>query len=372
MDLPTPLACVGSLNVDLIAYVPHFPKPGETLMGTHFQQGPGGKGANQAAAAALLSGLPSGCAMVGAVGSDALGADYLRADGAFVRSGVDVARVAVRGAGVCTGVAPIWVDARGENCIVVVPGANATLAAAEVEAALLLGGGGAPFSGVLAQLEVPLEATLAALRGAAAARAPAFFTPAPAPPSLPDEALALASVLIPNQGELFALTGGGAARADEPLEDALCARVALLQARGARSVVVTLGAAGALVVGAPTGAQGGAVARVRAPRVRAVDTSGAGDAFSGSLAFFAAALASARGGGGGSGGGGGGGAAVDVPFDILVDAAHRAVCVATLSVTKKGTQSSYARRADLPPELFDAAQWDDARVATFEAALPAV
>jgi ribokinase len=347
IDNAAPLLCVGSLNVDLIAYMPHFPAPGETLMGTTFQQGPGGKGANQACAAALLS--ARGCVMIGAVGDDALGADYLRAGGSFLRAGVDASHVLIR-PGVSTGVAPIWVNAEGENSIVVVPGANATLTAGEVDAAMQRAGACA---GVLVQLEVPLEATVAALRGAAAARVPSFFTPAPAPAAgLPDVALALASVLIPNRGELFSLSGGGGVTEGD---DALRARVAILQARGANSVVVTLGAEGALVVG-----QGGQSALVRAPRVTAVDTSGAGDAFSGSLAFFATALKRATteiAGAATSGGGGDGDAlgecrAVAVPFDVLVEAARRAVYVAAQTVTKKGTQSSYARRADLSQDLF--------------------
>ena len=339
IDLRAPLLCVGSLNVDLITYLPRFPGPGETLMGKTFQQGPGGKGANQACAAALLS--ARGCIMVGAVGDDALGADYLRVGGSFLQAGVDVSSVLVR-QGVSTGVAPIWVDANGENSIVVVAGANATLTAGDVDDAMRRAGA---YSGVLVQLEVPLEATVAALRGAAAARVPSYFTPAPAPPAgLPDDVLALASVLIPNRGELFSLSATES-------DDTLLERVASLQARGANSVVVTLGAEGALVVGA-----GGQSALVRAPRVTAVDTSGAGDAFSGSLAFFATALtrstddASAEGGGEGTASGG---AAVPVPFDVLVEAARRAVYVAAQTVTKKGTQSSYARREDLLQDLFN-------------------
>ena len=303
--------------------------------------------------------------MVGAVGDDPLGADYLSLSGLFVGSGVDVSRIAIA-RGVSTGVAPIWVDAKGENCIVVVPGANATLTKIAVDEALgaLLprSGGG---SGLLVQNEVPLEATMAALVHAAETHTPSFFTPAPAPAGgLPNTALALASVLIPNRGELFALAaeeGGSAGKgADESALSELYARVALLQARGAHSVVVTLGAAGAFVVGAC-----GASALVRPPKVVAVDTSGAGDAFSGSLAFFAAALRAARGAGGGAGSAA---AAVQVDFDTLVDAAQRAVCVAALSVTKKGTQRSYARRADLPGTLFDSSRvWGEADVAEFEA-----
>ena len=192
------LVCVGSLNVDLISYMPAFPAPGETILGTSFQQGLGGKGANQAAAAARLRAPGERVRMVGAVGDDALGRDYLDPAGAFAAAGVDCAGVAVA-RGVSTGVAPIMVNAAGENCIVVVPGANGRVDAALVDAALR---GGGALGGLLVQLEVPLAATLAALRAAAALRAPAFFTPAPAPPAgLADDAFfALTSVLIPNEG----------------------------------------------------------------------------------------------------------------------------------------------------------------------------
>ena len=331
------LVCVGSLNVDLVTYVPAFPLPGETVAGTSFQQGAGGKGANQAAAAARLCGAGERVRMVGAVGDDALGRDYLDPTGVFAGSGVDCAGVAtIRG--VSTGVAPIFVNAAGENCIVVVPGANGRVDAALVDAALRGGGGGAAVGGVLVQLEVPQAATLAALRAAAALRAPAFFTPAPAPPAgLADDAFfALTSVLIPNEGEARALLPGGDAAL--PLADV----AARLAARGARAVVVTRGAAGALVVCPPH-----APVAVPAPTVRAVvDTTGAGDCFSGSLAFFYARLAPPAEAGAPD-------AAVAVDFDALVEAARRAVVVAAHSVARKGAQSSYAARAELPAALFN-------------------
>ena len=363
MDPQYSIVVVGSLNVDLITYVDAFPKPGETLTGLSFQQGCGGKGANQACAAALLCADARWVYMVGAVGDDPLGKDYLRADGAFARSGVDVSRVAVV-PGVSTGVAPIWVDGNGENCIVVVPGANATLTAGGVGAALdgLL----EESCAILVQGEVPMAATAAALQRASSAGRLTFFTPAPVPPGgVPDALLALTSVIIPNRGELIALAGGAAAAAAAAAPgvgpaalDALRACAAALQARGAHSVVVTLGADGALVVGGEGGAAGG-WAHVRAPRVAAVDTSGAGDAFSGALAFFVCAW--------GAAGTAGRKELPRAPFEVLVDAAHRAVCVAALSVTKKGTQQSYSARAALTPALFERRAWGAADVAAFEA-----
>lgn len=348
------IVVVGSLNVDLITYMSRFPAPGETLMGTSFAQGPGGKGANQAAAAAALS-APNAVAMVGAVGDDSFGRDYLAA---FAASGVATDLVAVVPR-VSTGVAPIWVDASGENAIVVVPGANAHVTPDSVAAAFAR----LPYvSTVLCQLEIPHDATLAALRAAAAARAVAFFTPAPAPPGgLPDDAfLALSSVLIPNLGEARALAR---CAADAPPVHAAGA----LLSRGAGAVVVTLGSAGCLVVTLPTvapvplpsGAElaatphGSVVVRtVPAVRVaRVIDTTGAGDCFSGSLAFFYSHLAAAH--APCVVGASVGAAGVPVDWACLVEAARRAVYVAGSSVTRRGTQSSYVPRSELPACLFD-------------------
>jgi sugar/nucleoside kinase (ribokinase family) len=268
-----------------------------------------------------------------------------------------------------TGVAPITVDAAGENCIVVVPGANSCLSAGSVTASLAA----LPaLQALLVQLEVPLEATVAALSHCAAmqpAAAPSFFTPAPAPAAgLPASVWPLCSVIIPNAGEACALAG--LQRSSFP-SDALAAAAAgeELLRLGARSVAVTLGAAGVLLLQQQQQQHGGASEPcssllIAAPRVAApVDTTGAGDAFSGSLAFFymqlsrqqswlqqapvpvpvpaAAAPAPAA------------GQAAQVHWHILVEAARRAVFVAACSVTRKGTQSSYFKRAELPPALFD-------------------
>jgi ribokinase len=331
------LFVVGSLNVDLVAFMPAFPAPGETVHGTSFMQCPGGKGANQAAAAArLCGGEGEGVAMVGAVGDDALGRDYLAPGSVFAASGVDTQRVAVV-PGASTGVAPIFVNAAGENCIVVVAGANGTVSAGQVEASLA---GLGPSGGVLAQLEVPLAATAAALRAGARAGAPTFFTPAPAPAAgLPSDLLADVTVLIPNEGEARALLGGASAAL--PLADVAAA----LAARGAQAVVVTRGAHGALVV---CPASGRAPLEVPSPRVRSVaDTTGAGDCFSGSLAYFYTRLCGAR----AAAGEGGGRHALD--YEALVEATRRAVVVAAFSVTRKGAQTSYRPRAELPQALFE-------------------
>lgn len=343
------LASVGSLNVDLIAFVDHLPAAGETLLGSSFAMGPGGKGANQCACAARLAGdaeggAASSCAMVGAVGDDLFGKDYVQA---FRRSGVETALVAVL-AGQTTGVAPISVDARGENAIVVVPGANFALTPADVEAAMAR----LPaLRSVLVQLEVREAATLAALRAARARGIATFLTPAPAPPAgLDDAFFELASVIIPNAGEARQLVGSGAVAAaaagaaagTSALEAADAASAALL-ARGARVVCVTMGAAGVLL-----SARGGLRTHVPAVTVaRVVDTTGAGDAFSGALAFFYAGLSGARGAAVAADGSGG------IEWPLLVEAARRACYVAAVSVTRRGTQSSYPARAELPAALFD-------------------
>jgi ribokinase len=330
------LASVGSLNVDLIAFVDHLPAAGETLMGSAFAMGPGGKGANQCACAARLAGDAEGggsCAMVGAVGDDLFGKDYVQA---FRRSGVVTDLVAVL-PGQSTGVAPISVDAKGENAIVVVPGANFALTPADVEAALAR----LPaLRSVLVQLEVREATTLAALRAARARGIATFLTPAPAPPAgLDDAFFELASVIIPNAGEARQLVGAGAGAAaggGSVLEAADAASAALL-ARGARFVCVTLGSAGVLL-----SARGGLRAHVPAVAVeRVVDTTGAGDAFSGALAFFYAGLVGPR------------GAAAEIEWPLLVEAARRACFVAAVSVTRRGTQSSYPTRSELPAALFD-------------------
>lgn len=291
--------------MDLIAYAPRLPAPGETLMGTRFQTGYGGKGANQAVAAARLG---AAVAMVARVGGDVFGADMLAN---FAAQGIDVVRV-LRTEGVSSGVAPIAVDDAGRNAIIVVAGANALLTPADVDAA-------APAIRrarvLLCQLEVPLETSLRALTLARAAGVLTILNPAPAPEALPDAMLRVSDLVCPNESEASAITG-------IPVTDAASAEAAgrVLVGRGARAAIVTLGAAGCLYVSASE------TWRAPAPVVTAVDTTGAGDCFLGSLAFFLARAAGLR------------------------DAAIRAAAVAALSVQRPGTQTSYPYAADLPGE----------------------
>jgi len=276
---------IGSINVDLVVRAETLPGPGETVTGGTFERHGGGKSANQAVAAARAG---AAVRMIGAVGDDELGAEAL---GQLAAEGIDVSRVQRLDAP--TGVALIAVDAAGENQIAVASGANAALSEEAVEAALEGATGGV----ALLALEVPDAAVLAGARAARAAGLTVVVNPAPARP-LGDELLGLAPILTPNGGEAAALSGE-----DEPE-----AAARALAARTGAPVVVTVGADGALLV------DDGAVERIPAPRVEAVDTTGAGDAFNGALA---AELA--------------GGA-------TLADAVRSAVAVAAESVRRPGAR----------------------------------
>jgi ribokinase len=249
---------VGSLNEDVLVAVGRLPGRGETVIGRSAVVAPGGKGANQAAAAGLLG---PGVHMVGRVGEDPAGDRQLAA---LAGSRVNVSQVR-RTPGVPTGSATIPVeDGSGENLIVVVPGANAELTAEDADVDSVRRA-----SVLLLQLEVPLPTVEAAAR---AASGTVVLTPAP-PRSLPESLLELVDVLLPNEHELAQLAGADAGERS-PAELAELARSV-----AGCSVVVTLGARGALVVPAD-----GPVVVQAPPPVTAVDTTGAGDCFSGALA----------------------------------------------------------------------------------------
>jgi ribokinase len=260
---------VGSLNVDLVVRAPRLPAPGETLLGTASVTVPGGKGLNQAVASAR-HGTPT--AMVGVVGADAYGDDLLTL---ATSEGIDVSAIG-RAADDGTGVAHITVDDAGANCIVVVPRANRRVDAAHVATAEPLRHARV----VLAQLEIPLDGVAAALAAGRAVGAITILNPAPAAP-LPSDLLASCDLLVPNETEASRLTG----IATDTDDGARTAATALVEA-GAHTVVVTLGARGALWV-----ARDGSAGVVRPFPVIARDTTAAGDAFCGVLA---AALARAH------------------------------------------------------------------------------
>lgn len=283
---------VGSFMMDLVAYAPRRPNPGETLIGTGFSFAPGGKGFNQAVAAARAGALT---AMVGCVGDDDMGAQFrsmLRAEG------IDATAVQVR-PGVGTGVGLPLVEPGGQNSIVVVPRANGVVDAVQiVEAAPVI----TAATVLVLQLELAVDAALAAARLAHERGVTVILNPAPVCP-LPAELLEHVDVLVPNEGELTALTG----RPDLGPREA----AALLRDSWGLDIVVTLGERGALVV-----ATSGDVTHVPARPVRAVDTVGAGDVFCG---YLAAGLAQGLG---------------------LTRAAETANAAAAISVTRTGSAAS--------------------------------
>ncbi|MCX4608060.1 MULTISPECIES: ribokinase [Streptomyces] len=258
----THIAVLGSTNMDLVAYVAKAPQRGETVTGREFRTIPGGKGANQAVAAAHAG---SDVSMIGAVGADAFGSQ-LRTT--LEHSGVDTDHL--RTTEGPSGTAHIVVDDEGGNEIVVIPGANGTVDhLAPGDEALIAGA-----DALLLQLEIPLAAVLAGAEAARRHGVRTILTPSPVQ-SLPPELLASIDLLVPNEHEAAALTG---------LTDPRDAATALLDQ--VPEVVVTLGAAGSLYA-----SRGAEPFTVPAPRVTAVDSTGAGDTFVGTLAV---ALAEGR------------------------------------------------------------------------------
>jgi ribokinase len=250
---------IGSLNADLVVRAPHFPAPGETIQGDDLATLPGGKGANQAVAAARQG---ASVAMLGRVGKDNFG-DLLLDN--LTRNHVDTRHV--RRDDASTGTAMIIVDGQGQNSIVLSPGANAQVLPADVEPASF-----ADVKLVLFQLEIPLETVLHAARSAKKNGALVLLNPAPARP-LPDDLIASADFLLPNETELTLLTG-------VPVADIASAEKAAraLLVKGAQTVIVTLGANGALLITKDT------AKHVPAFKVDVVDTTAAGDAFIGGFA----------------------------------------------------------------------------------------
>ncbi|MFD3718549.1 ribokinase [Streptomyces sp. NPDC058674] len=289
----TAIAVLGSTNMDLVAYVPKAPRTGETVTGSAFRTVPGGKGANQAVAAARLGGE---VVMIGAVGADEFG---VRLRSALASAGVETAALrTVEGA---SGTAHITVDDEGGNSIVVIPGANARVTGLEAGDDSRI----AASDTLLLQLELPLEAVLAGARAARAHGVRTVLTPAPARP-LPAELLAATDLLVPNEHEAAALTG---------LTDPRQAAAALLHE--VPEVVVTLGAAGVLWA-----ARGREPLAVPATPVRAVDTTAAGDTFVGALAV---ALGEGR---------------------AMPEALRWASAAAALSVQRPGAQDSMPTRGE--------------------------
>lgn len=295
------IVVVGSSNTDMIIQLDRIPRPGETILGGEFSTAAGGKGANQAVGAARAGGHVT---FVARVGRDMFGD---QAVAGFQRDGIGVDHV-FRDKAAPSGVALIFVAKDGENSIAVAGGANAKLMSADVKKAAKAIRSAAV---VVMQLETPLETVKAAAAIAAKAGVSVILNPAPARP-LPDSLLKLVSILTPNETEAELLTGikvddeaGAAKAADE------------LRARGAQTVILTLGPRGAFVADA-TGKR-----LVPGFKVKAVDTTAAGDIFNGALAV---ALAEGR------------------PLPAAVRFANAA---AALSVTKLGAQPSAPARREI-------------------------
>ena len=293
---------VGSVNVDLVVTSDRLPAPGETVIGGRFSQHHGGKGGNQAVAAARLG---ADVRFVGAVGDDPFGA---QARAALQAEGIDLAELRTIPEE-ATGVALILVDARGENSIAVASGANAAVTEAHIEAAF---GAIRPGVGdvVLVGHEVPTASARAALTLGRAAGATTILNPAPAT-GLAADTLAAADIVTPNDGELAVLADAlGHGRGSDAV-------TGLLGAGAGNAYLVSLGAAGARLTTA-----GGSVA-IPALRVEAVDTVGAGDTLNGALAA---------------------GLAAGLDLD---SAARRAVAAASLAVTRAGAREGMPTAAEL-------------------------
>jgi ribokinase len=304
------IVVVGSSNTDMIVKLPHLPKPGETVSGGAFSTAAGGKGANQAVAAARAG---ADVGFVARVGEDSFGEQAIAG---FVGDGIDVRHV-TRNPAAPSGVALIFVDDAGENCIAVAPGANAELTPQDIEAAEELI---TEADVVVMQLETPIEAVERAAALANEHGVRVILNPAPARP-LSDEILSKVSILTPNESEAELLTGVQV-NDDAGAEQAARALVA----RGVDTVILTLGSRGAFVF------ESGEGELVPSFEVQAVDTTAAGDVFNGTLGV---------------------GLAEGKP---LAQAVRFANAAAALSVTKLGAQPSAPTRSEIETFLSEKAR----------------
>eukprot|EP00042_Codosiga_hollandica_P033432 m.223269 g.223269 ORF g.223269 m.223269 type:complete len:344 (-) comp54186_c0_seq1:40-1071(-) len=313
-DWPAPqpqmdVVVVGASNTDLTSYVDRLPAPGETIHGRSFVQGFGGKGANQAVMAAKMG---AATAMVTKLGDDIFGHDTLKN---FASHGIDIAHVHITKEA-ATGVAPITVDSHGQNSIIIVNGANDLLSPANIDAATTMISSARV---LVTQLEIKPETTLAALRLAHAAKIHSIFNAAPARPTLDAEFYTLPTIFCLNETEASMLTGVKSVT-QETAKD-VCK---ILRSRGASTIVLTLGQWGSYVKSETD------EFHVPADSVPVLDTSGAGDAFVGALAFYLARA----------------------PQLALQEMIVRSGHIASISVQQPGTQSSYPSRSLLPESLF--------------------
>jgi ribokinase len=286
---------VGSAMMDLTAYAQILPEPGQTLAGQHFTTGFGGKGANQAVMAAHCG---AEVHFIGKLGEDVFGGSILDN---FVKVGINTDYV--ERSKTPTGIAHIWVDGDGENRIIIIPGANHEI---EIEKAVDAINSIKDLSIVVAQCEIKQEVTLNAFRAAKARGCTTILNPAPYQEISP-ELLELCDWIIPNETEFRELFG------QLPTSDEI-----LKIFRPGKNSIVTLGSQGAVYISADS-----QLTKVSAPKVTAIDTTGAGDAFVGAFAY---SLASGS---------------------DPVSAMTLGIKVASISVTRKGAQSSYPDQAEI-------------------------
>lgn len=294
---------VGSSNTDMVVKSAHLPLPGETVLGGQFFSFAGGKGANQAVAAAKLGGEVS---FLAKVGNDALGKTSVEG---FKKEGIDVSHI-ITDPESHSGVALIMVEDSGENCISVASGANGKFTPLDIENASELV---EKASFVLVQLEIPLEAVIALVAKAFAYGVPVILNPAPARP-LSDELISKLFIITPNETEAELLTG---VKVTDELSAVKAARI--LREKGAKLVIITLGAKGAFLLSDQEEILIPSIA------VKAVDTTAAGDTFNGALT-----VALAEG----------------MEIKVAIRFANQA---AAISVTRMGAQSSQPYRSELKP-----------------------
>ncbi len=294
---------VGSSNTDMVVKSSHLPLPGETVLGGQFFSFAGGKGANQAVAAAKLGG---DVIFLAKVGNDALGKAAL--DG-FKKEGIDVSYI-ITEPDSYSGVALIMVEDSGENCISVASGANGTFTKSDIDDVSELIENA---SFVLVQLEIPLEAVSALVDKAFASNVPIILNPAPAQP-LSDELISKLFIITPNENEAELLTG---VKVTDELTGAKAAKI--LMQKGAKMVIVTLGAKGAFLLSDEE------EILIPSNKVHAVDTTAAGDTFNGALT-----VALAEG----------------MEIKTAIKFANQA---AAISVTRMGAQSSQPYRSEIKP-----------------------
>lgn len=306
---------IGSLNLDMVTNIDHMPAVGETILCPSMQLIPGGKGANQAYAAASLG---ADTTILGAVGQDSY-AELLKQS--LIQAGADVSHLIVRSEH-STGVALITVNRVGDNSIVVVSGANSTLLPEDIERNIHLL---EDCDMIILQMEIPLETVLYSARLAKHLGKTVLLDPAPVPREFPEELFQYVDILKPNETELSMLTGmSGITKED--MEFQLSKAAAWIHSHGCKHLVVTLGEKGVYLHSDICGIQ--KECRIPARKVHAVDTTAAGDTFTSALAVKL------------------------LEGSCLKEAALFANCASSIVVTRKGAQSSIPTRKEIDEIFF--------------------